>query len=173
VAGLKWSAVELDHSRLEVKLTRVLTDAGKVEETTPKTAAGRRTLDLDASLVAILRAHRKAQLEEQLKAGEAWEGSGYVFTNELGGAYYPGYFSDAWERRVKALGLPRIRLHDARHSAATAMLSAGEPLKVVSEMLGHSSANVTLSTYSHALPGAAKAAGERLSGQLFGEAAGS
>lgn len=143
-------------------------EGGQAVESGPKTKAGARTIDLDPSLVAILRQHRRHQLEEQLKAGEAWAASGYVFTNELGEPYYPGYFSDAWERRVAALGLPRIRLHDARHSCFSAMLAAGTPVKVVQELAGHSSPTVTLDVYAHVLPGMAKEAGERLSAQLFG-----
>ena len=101
-------------------------------------------------------------------AGEAWQGSGYVFTNELGEPYYPGYFSDAWERRIAALGFPKIRLHDARHSCFSAMLKDGTTVKVVQELAGHSSPTVTLDVYAHVLPGMAKEAGERMSAQHFG-----
>jgi integrase len=170
VAGLKWENLDLDGGSLRVAVTRVLMGNGRAVESGPKTKAGARTIDLDASLVAILRQHRRHQLEEQLKAGEAWDGSGYVFTSELGQPYYPGYFSDAWERRIAALGLPPIRLHDARHSCFSAMLKDGTSVKVVQEMAGHSSPTVTLDTYAHVLPGMAKEAGARLSAQLFGSA---
>ena len=53
---------------------------------------------------------------------------------------------------LKALNLSRIRLHDLRHSCATILLAAGEHPKVVQEMLGHSSVQLTLDTYSHLLP---------------------
>jgi len=48
------------------------------------------------------------------------------------------------------------------------MLAAGEPVKVVSELLGHASPTITLSVYAHTLPGLAESAGARLSAQLFG-----
>jgi integrase len=169
VAGLQWSNVDLEGGSLRVATTRVLMEGGQAVESGPKTKAGARTIDLDASLVAILRQHRRRQIEDQLKAGEAWQGSGYVFTNELGEPYYPGYFSDAWERRIAALGFPKIRLHDARHSCFSAMLKDGTTVKVVQELAGHSSPTVTLDVYAHVLPGMAKEAGERLSAQLFGE----
>jgi integrase len=168
VAGLKWEHVDLDAGSLRVATTRVLMGDGRAVESGPKTKAGARTIDLDASVVSILRQHRRHQLQEQLKAGEAWESTGYVFTNELGTPYYPGYFSDAWERRISALGLPSIRLHDARHSCFSAMLKDGTAIKVVQELAGHSSATVTLDVYAHVLPGMAKEAGERHSAQLFG-----
>ncbi|MDA8302126.1 MAG: tyrosine-type recombinase/integrase [Actinomycetota bacterium] len=167
VAGLRWEYIDLDAGTLRVATTRVLTNGGQAVESGPKTDAGARTIDLDASLVAILRQHRRRQLEEHLRAGEAWQDTGYVFVSELGEPYYPGYFSDAWERRISTLGLPKIRLHDARHTCFTAMLAAGEPVKVVQELAGHANPNITLAVYAHVLPGMAKAAGERLSAQLF------
>ena len=50
-------------------------------------------------------------------------------------------------------GLPPIRLHDVRHSYATAALAAGIPAKIVSERLGHANVQITLDTYSHVIPG--------------------
>lgn len=64
--------------------------------------------------------------------------------------------------------MPRIRLHDTRHTAATLMLSAGVPVKVVSEMLGHASITITLDTYAHVLPGMGEEAGAALSASLLG-----
>jgi integrase len=119
-------------------------------------------------LVATLRAHRRHQIEERLRAGEAYQDSGFVFVDELGAAYYPDTFSERFDRLVAKAGLPRIRLHDARHTCATAMLAAGEPVKVVQELLGHASPTITLGVYAHVLPGMAEQAGERLSAQLFG-----
>jgi integrase len=167
VAGLRWEHVDLKDGSLRVATTRVLMNGGQAVQSTPKTDAGARTIDIDANLVGILGRHGERQRSERKSAGEAWQDSGYVFTDELGHPYYPGYFSDAWERRIKALGLPRIRLHDARRTCFTAILAAGEPVKVVQELAGHANANITLGVYAHVLPGMAKAAGERLSAQLF------
>jgi hypothetical protein len=64
------------------------------------------------------------------------------------------------EQHARAAGLPKIRLHDVRHSYATAALAAGVPAKVVSERLGHANIAITMDTYSHVLPGLdAQAAG--------------
>ncbi len=69
---------------------------------------------------------------------------------------------------AKTTGLRRIRLHDTRHTAASLMLASGVQVKVVSEMLGHSSPTITLSIYAHVLPGMAETAGEALSTSLLG-----
>jgi integrase len=73
---------------------------------------------------------------------------------------HPERFTRWFEQHARAAGLPRIRLHDARHSHATAALAAGVPAKVVSERLGHATIAITVDTYSHVLPGLdAQAAG--------------
>lgn len=61
----------------------------------------------------------------------------------------------------------RIRLHDARHTAASLMLADGTPVKVASEMLGHSNPSITQSIYQHVLPGMAEESGARQTATLM------
>ena len=78
-------------------------------------------------------------------------------------------------RCAKALGdgsLPAIRLHDLRHTHATLLLTAREPVHVVSQRLGHASAVVTMTVYAHVLPGSQREAAGTFA-RLIGEAAGS
>ncbi len=75
--------------------------------------------------------------------------------------------SEWFEQRREQLRLPRIRLHDTRHTAASLMLASGTPVKVVSDLLGHSSPTITLSIYAHVLPGMAEQAGEALSAMVL------
>lgn len=86
--GLRWEDLDLEAGRLRVVRTRIVVD-NKVVESDPKTAAGRRSVPLDVQLVAEFRAHRRHQLEERFRAGEAWEESGFVFTDELGRPIVP------------------------------------------------------------------------------------
>ncbi|MGH2706925.1 MAG: site-specific integrase [Actinomycetota bacterium] len=85
--------------------------------------------------------------------GEGYVESGFVFTRPDGNPMHPHFFSDCFERLAKAAGLPKIRLHDLRHSYASAVLVAGVPAKVVSERMGHAVIAITLDTYTHTLPG--------------------
>jgi hypothetical protein len=83
-----------------------------------------------------------------------------VFTWPDGSPIHPQRFSAWFEQHAHAAGLPKIRLHDVRHSYASAALAAGIPAKVVSERLGHATIAITMDTYSHVLPGLdAEAAG--------------
>ena len=90
----------------------------------PKTAKGRRSLALDPATVAALREHRTRQLEQQLAVGPRWQDSGLVFTWPDGRPIHPHRFSKWFEQHTRTAGLPKIRLHDVRHSYATAALAA-------------------------------------------------
>jgi integrase len=151
VAGLHWDEVDLDEQRLSVQTSHVVVRY-RIESESPKTDRSRRFLQLDAFTVGSLRAHRKRQLEERFAAGRYWNDTGLVFTREDGSGIHPERISATFLRLSQAAGLPRIRLHDLRHSYATAALRAGIPAKVVSERLGHASIALTLDTYSHVTP---------------------
>ena len=76
-----------------------------------------------------------------------------VFENPITGEpLHPGLFSDAFDRRVRAAGVPRITFHGLRHTAASLALAQGVHPKVVQERLGHSSVAITLDLYSHSVP---------------------
>ena len=115
----------------------------------PKSKAGERVVGLDKGSVAAARAHRTLRKRERLAAGEAWEDSGRMFTDELGQALHPEYVSRRFRELAAAAGLPVIKFHAARHTAATLALEAGTDIKIVSEMLGHSTTRVTQDLYQH------------------------
>lgn len=168
VLGLRWLDVDLDTARLTVRQAIISVNyVVHVEE--PKTAIGRRVIDLDAYTVAVLRAHRTRQLEERLSWGPAYEDSGLVFTREDGALIHPDRFSQMFDLHVSHSGQPRIRLHDLRHTWATLALKAGVHPKVVSERLGHATVAFTLDVYSHVTPGMQADAAERVAALIFGE----
>jgi integrase len=167
LCGLRWPAVDLNAGAIHIDETRVIVD-GAPTESRAKTDAGRRRVPIDAHLVALLKAHRARQAGEKLVAGGAYEDRGFVVADELGRPYYPGWVTVAFKRAAKAAGLPVIRLHDTRHTAASLMAADGTPIKVISEVLGHASPTITLTIYSHLFPGMTEQATERLSSQLFG-----
>jgi integrase len=167
LVGLRWSSIDLDARTLRVEQT-LITVEGKPVASRPKTAAGLRSISLDPALVVLLRAHKARQAREKLGAGGAYEDSGYLVADEMGRVYHPDSISGCFEAAAAKAGLPRIRLHDCRHTAASLMLGAGEPVKTVSEVLGHASVTVTLGTYAHSIPGSHEKAGARLSAALLG-----
>ena len=168
LCGLRWEDVDLDGSVLRIHRTRVSAEGGVIDST-PKTESGRRSIPLDPSLVAVLRKHKSRQASEAMRAEAGLYGTvGYLMADELGQPYHPNDVSDLFEARVKASALPRIRLHDTRHTAASLMLASGTPVKVVSDLLGYASPTITLATYAHVLPNMAEEAGAALSASLMG-----
>ena len=98
------------------------------------------------------------QREEREGIGLDWNDSDYVFSNFDGTPYHPNTVSKAFSKIIKKADLPKVRLHDLRHTHATIMLKQGADPKTISERLGHSSVVITLDTYAHVLPGMQEAA---------------
>jgi integrase len=124
VAGLRRIDVDLEAGRVSPRRPRVVVDH-QVLVSEPKTAKGRRSIALDPATVAALRDHRRRQLEERLAVGPRWEDSGLVFTWPDGRPLHPDRFFKWFEQQSRAAALPKIRLHDVRHSYATAAWPLG------------------------------------------------
>ncbi len=164
--GLRWADLDFETGRAAVRQTVVM--VGKeVVFGTPKTAKGRRVVALDTATLAGLRAHRARQLEERLLIGAGWRDLGLAFAKVTGEPLHPDRFSREFDRRVERSGLPRIRLHDLRHTWATLALQAGVHPKVVQERLGHSAVGITLDVYSHSIPAMQADAAEKVAGLVL------
>ena len=109
-------------------------------------------------------------LEQRLAVGPRWQDSGLVITWPDGRPIHPERFSRWFEQPARDAGLPKIRLHDVRHSYATAALAAGVPAKVVSERLGHATFAITMDTFIHVLPYPCAARPGRPGGRHGGQA---
>jgi site-specific recombinase XerD len=121
----------------------------KVLDGTPKSERSERLIGLDGATVSALRAHKARQSAERLAWGPGYEVSDLVFTWEDGRPLHPSIISRTFQRLAATANLPVIRLHDLRHSYASAALEAGVGLKVMQERLGHSSVAITGDIYSH------------------------
>lgn len=116
--GLRWHDVDFTTGRAAVRQT-LLANSHKLSRGTPKTSRGRRSVPLPAVAVAALKTHRRCQLEERLAWGPAYGDGDLVFAAEDGSPVHPDLFSRAFGRHAARAGVPRIRLHDARHTFAT------------------------------------------------------
>lgn len=159
--GLRWRDVNLEDRWLSV-VQQAQRIGGEWTFTAPKTKSGRRRLALPAVAVTALREQR-ARVATLLLRAPAWEDHDLVFPNQVG---RPIEKQNLMRRSFKPLlakaGLPDIRFHDLRHSAATIMLGMGEHPRVVQERLGHATVAVTLDIYSHVTQTLQEEAAERL-----------
>ena len=153
VLGLSWDSLDLEEGRLSIRQSLVNVNNVPTLQSDTKTASGRRLVNLDELTVSVLKKHQTSQYEERLLAGSAWNNEhNLVFVSEIGEMLKPNRITRIFKTRVEDAGLPRIRLHDLRHTHASNALQAGIHVKVVSERLGHANIGVTLNTYSHTIP---------------------
>ena len=116
----------------------------------------------EAASVEALKRHRTQQKKERLLAGGTWKDSGLVFTSTIGTPLDERNVRRAFEDLLSAAKLPKIRIHDLRHTCATLLLAQGIHPKVVQETLGHSQISLTMDTYSHVLPHLGKEAADKM-----------
>ena len=135
LAGLAWSDVDLRTRRVHIR--------GDV-----KSEDSDRELIIDQGTADVLGAWRKVQLAERLAWGPAWTDTGRCFTRENGTPVRPGWVSERFGTLSAKAGLPPVRFHDLRHGAATMLLAAGQPIKVISEILGHAASSFTADVYT-------------------------
>jgi integrase len=154
--GLRWCDIDLDAATAVISSQPQQYD-GHVTVCPPKTLRSERIIALDRTTVGALRAHRAGQLADREAAGSRYHDSGYVITRPNGDPMAPDWLS-RYFRSADGAGPPPIRLHDLRHGAASLALAAGADLKVVQDMLGHSSIVLTADTHTSVLPDAGKAA---------------
>jgi len=163
--GLQWPDIDLAQTTLSVKRT-LINISGTPTTGEPKSTAGRRAITLPEIAVQALRDHRKRMLAEGLTA------SPWVFCDTQGGPIHKqNLVRRSFKPLLKEAGLPDIRFHDLRHTAATLLLAKGVHPKIVQELLGHSNISVTLDTYSHVMPTLKREAMAKLD-QLFGKGKG-
>ena len=147
--GLRWQDVDLEAGIVHIRhaMQRI---EGVWRFVEPKSAKSRRQIALAPMAVEVLRGHRTNQIEERLRRGAVWQDLDFVFCNELGRPIEVSNLTYRYFRpQLKKAGLPIIRFHDLRHTAATLMLEASVDVKLVSEMLGHSQTAFTMDRYQH------------------------
>lgn len=151
--ALRWGDVDLERRRLAVTRTVRRISGQGWHVGPPKSKSGLRRIELTDLAVAALRRHRERQRFQRLAAGEAWQEQDLVFTNEVGGFIEAtNLVQRSFRPLLERATLPRIRFHDLRHSTASLLLVEGKLTKVVQELLGHSSIQITDDTYRHVAP---------------------
>jgi integrase len=151
--SLRWKDIDLENKCIHVRhAVAPISGYGYVENES-KIARSRRKITLPPFALEVLEQHRTGQLAARARASATWEDHDLVFCNRRGKFLRPKTLRDQFTKLLNAAGLPYMRFHDLRHSAATILLSMGVHPKVVQELLGHSNIAITLGIYGHVLPG--------------------
>jgi len=160
IAGQRWQDIDLENKLIRIGRTRVDIKGKAVESDDAKTDASNRTLPIPDPLLVEFKAAKVRQAVEKLKLGTAYNPEGYVVCNEAGDPYHPSTLSKMWSDALADLDVPKLRLHDARHTCATLMTLQKVPIVLVSAWLGHADVSFTMRTYVHSQPDALREAAE-------------
>ena len=134
----------------------------------PKTDRSRRTLQLVEQVVGALRKWRAQQAEMILSLGSEYQRHGFIFAVSNGSPTRFGLpVRREFTRILAKASLPRIRIYDLRHTAASLMMMDNPNPRFVADQLGHSNPQMTLNVYTHSYPSMQREAVEKL-GRLFG-----
>ena len=166
--ALRWRDADLERGTLRVERSlepvTITTPKRKRYELRfkePKSKRSRRTIPLPLFAVERLRRYRVEQAQRFMAAGVRPDGDTLIFDKD-GQPWRPGSFGLRFTALRDAAGLPKVRLHDLRHSYASLLLQSGADLKTVSTALGHSSVAITADTYAHVSPVMLQSAADRL-----------
>lgn len=150
VLGLRWQAVDWTRGTLRVDHTLQRIDGRLQAVPSTKTDKSARTLLMPPLVQQALRAHRAAQEAE--KGSRGYVDHRLIFATTIGTPIDPRNLIREWHALTRRAGLPRLRFHDLRHSAASLMLAKGVPQGMVAEILGHADTQMVSKTYGHVLP---------------------
>ena len=150
LCGLRWSDIDLEHQTITIENTR--TQAGKKEiEKGTKTASSTRTLYLPDTLCDMLKAAKENQQACRATYKNAYDDNDYVVVMEDGRPFRPNYLSELFGKFLADNDLPKIVLHELRHTFASLSNQAGIPAYNIGKALGHSTPATTQKIYTHLL----------------------
>jgi integrase len=153
--GLRWQDVNWERGAVHISQTVAPDKSNRgaaIIQNSTKTNTSARTVKLSRQTLEALTEHRDRQRFIRQATGKSWHDHDLIVCTSIGTPINPNNVTRSYNRLVIEAGVQRIRVHDLRHTAATLLLRAGVPAKIVSERLGHASVGITMDLYSHVLP---------------------
>ena len=167
ILGLCWTDINLTSGSITIR-NSLQKHGGRYSLVEPKSTKSRRTLVLPELAIVALRAHKRRQLVERLRmTGEPNEFD-LVFTTRVGTPINRHNLTRDFQALLRREGLPKIRFHDLRHTAASLLLAENVQPRDIMEVLGHSQIGLTMNLYSHVMKPAMQNAADRMDSILAG-----
>lgn len=161
--ALTWDDVNLNKATIKT-LLRI---NGQIVTGTPKTEKGKRELPLINDAIKLLKEQKKEQTEQKLQARNIWDDGNYIFTSTIGTPLDKDHINRTLHRICKKANIKPFSIHTLRHTFATRGLESGIDLRVMQELLGHSSLAMTADIYSHVLPHKKKENMQKIEGMFL------
>ena len=166
MTALKWEHIDFDNKTINVQENAVAAN-GKVIVKKPKTQSSIRKISIGNNMVEELKIIRQRYRKAKFALGRAFVDSGCVLFKDNGEMFSPYTVTKKWKKFLKKNNLNDIRLHDLRHSSATALLEQGVNMKTIQEILGHADFSTTSNIYSHVTEKMNKEAAKTMDDILF------
>ena len=156
ILGLCWDCVDFVNGTITIKrqLQQVRKRGGNsTYKFVPPKNDKSRTIQPAPDVMKVLGKIKKQQAELKLASGNQWQNEdNLVFVSEEGKHLIDNTVLKHLKKIVTKIGIPETRFHDLRHTYATNAIRIGDPIKTVSENLGHATVAFTLDTYGHVTP---------------------
>jgi integrase len=144
--GLRWQDIDWDAGTARIVQT-IRPLRGKTHTKVPKNPQSARVVPLHKGLIARLKAYRVKQGRHQLRMGDAYQDQGLVFASGAGTPINPNNVTRAFHLLLDQVDVPRITVHNLRHSAGTLALEHGATLEEIRQLLGHKKISTTADIY--------------------------
>jgi len=164
--GLRWQDVDWEGRMLRVRQA-VGVVRGRVGQKPLKNRSSRRDVLVAPQVITALREQRASQNEWRLRLGADWQDHDLIFCSDIGTPINPPNLWRHYQTVLRAAGVPRIRIHDQRHTHVTWALEEGADLKAVSERVGHGNTRITADLYQHITRKLQEDVSAKTAGKLF------
>lgn len=160
ILGLKWEDINYDTMEISINrsvscYTKIIDNERKTvrEIQSPKTKNSIRKIPLPASLIPIFDKVKKEQLKNRMKLGDYYNKNNidFIFLTKEGNIMHKSCVNNSWKTYLINCGVKHKKFHTLRHTYATLQFENNIPLKTVSNLLGHSSINITADIYTHVM----------------------
>lgn len=166
--GLRWADVDVEHEVLRVRQSvGLLKGAGVIGDL--KSCSAQRDIPVEPEVIAALEGHREGQNKQKASLGDAYQDHGLVFASAVGTPINPNNLLRDYYSLLIAAGVPRIRIHDQRHTHVTWAMEEGGDLKTVSLRVGHSETGITADLYQHVSDKMSREVSRKIGRKLFGK----
>jgi integrase len=152
VLGLRWADIDWDARKIRIEHTSIFIDSRRTPKDSPKSPSSKRSFTLAPEVIAALAERQGAFLVEKENAGATWQGTEYIFCSSIGTGLHASSLRKVHDILIVKAEVPRITLHELRHTYTSLALLAGVSVKEVSRRLGHATVELTQDTYQHLYP---------------------
>jgi integrase len=170
VLGLIWPTVDMDGGELDIswQLQRVNNELIHKQRVKTEDSDADDTVPMPDVCSAALKVRQEEQAAAREQAGERWQDSDLVFTTRWGTPIEPRNFYRSFERRCAKAGVPRIRVHDTRHTCASLLVALDVHPRVAMRILRHAQIAMTMEVYAEVSDDITRAALKKLGDSLGG-----